>query len=263
MESMVSKTSSKKAKLVFKVLHIFLCDDDASYLADIKDRVSNFISRNSIVAKIFTFSSMEEISDQLLKSCDIAILDIDFSNKNYSGIDIARRLRIMRKDAVIIFATNFIEYAPEGYEVQAFRYIIKHDVPRKLDLYLAQAVKKLDLDNETIKFQINGEVIDIPLSHILYIEAQLHTVKVFVQNPKRNQIREYTFYGAIGKLDQHLSEKGFLRIHKSYLVNAAHVRRYQFQSIELKSGIVLKASASRYAEQKEKYLLWKGQIFNG
>lgn len=262
MEGIILQNSIKKTKLVFRVFHIFLCDDDVDYLAEIKDRVNSFIKKRNIAAKLYTFTSMEKISDQLLKTCDIAILDIDFTGKQYSGIDIARRLRTFRNDSVIIFATNFIEYAPEGYEVQAFRYIMKHDIPEKLEGYLEQSIKRLHTDSDTIKFQINGEIVDLPLAQILYIEAQLHTVKVFVQTKNRSQVREYSFYGSIGKLEQHLSEKGFLRVHKSYLVNSAHVKRYQFQSVELNYGIVLKASARRYADQKAKYLFWKGQVFN-
>lgn len=244
------------------MFHIILCDDDIEYLKILRDRVSGFIQHNNMSAKIHTFTKMDAISSQLMKLCDIAILDIDFKGETYSGIDIARRLRTFRNDSVIIFVTNFIEYAPEGYEVQAFRYIIKQDIPKKLEINLAQALKHLSTDSENIRFQINGELVDIPLHQIIYIEAQLHTVKVFVKTPKKCSIREYSFYGSIGKLDQHLCDKGFLRIHKSYLVNAAHVKRYQCHSIELTSGIVLKASAGRYAEQKAKYLLWRGHVIN-
>lgn len=204
---------------------------------------------------------MEEISEQLLKNCNIAILDIDFNDKGYSGLDIAKRIRKFRKDAVIIFATNYINYAPEGYEINAFRYLLKKDLSFKLEKYLEQAIQYLHKNSETIKFQTNGEIVDIPLARILYIEAQLHTVKIFVQDTRKT--REYTFYSSIGKLEEHLSEKGFLRIHKSYLVNMAHIQRYQFQKVELDNGLELSASKSRYAEQKEKYLFWKGQIFNG
>lgn len=251
-----------KAKLVFQMFHIILCDDDVEYLKILKDQVSGFMQHNNMRAKIHTFTKMDEISNQLMKLCDMAILDIDFKGEIYSGIDIARRLRTFRNDAVIIFVTNFIEYAPEGYEVQAFRYIIKQDIPKKLEMILDQAFKHLNADSENIRFQINGEVVDIPLHQILYIEAQLHTVKVFIIPPPKCNIHEYSFYGSIGKLDQYLCDKGFLRVHKSYLVNAAHVKRYQCHFIELTSGVVLNASASRYAEQKAKYLLWRGHIIN-
>ena len=111
MDNKTHTNLTTKAKLVFRMYHVFLCDDDADYLADLKRRVSSFIQSNNIAAKIYTFSSMESISNQLLKTCDIAILDIDFTGKDYSGIDIAKRLRTFRNDAVVIFATNFIEYA--------------------------------------------------------------------------------------------------------------------------------------------------------
>lgn len=75
---------------------------------------------------------MERIPDSILSGCDIAFLDIDFEGKRYNGIDIARRIRSKRKDAVIIFVTNYIEYAPEGYEINAFRYVLKSEISRKL-----------------------------------------------------------------------------------------------------------------------------------
>lgn len=252
-----------RAKLVYRMYNVILCDDDPLFLNQLNTMVVTIAQHSNILVKIYKFTALEDISNHILKTCDIAILDIDFSGKSYSGLDIAKRLRIFRKDSVIIFATNYIEYAPEGYEVHAFRYILKSEVTQKLERYMSQAFHHLHAESETIKFQINGEIIDIPLDRILYIESQLHTVKVFVQVQDLKKVREYTFYSSIGKLEQYLSPKGFLRIHKSFLVNMKHIRRYQCQKVELANGIELRASTNRYAEQKEQYLLWKGQIING
>lgn len=252
-----------KARLVSTMYNILLCDDDSLFLERLQKQVSELSSQANVHVKIYSYNYLEQISDYIIKSCDIAILDIDFEGRSYSGLDIAKRLRLFRRDAVIIFATNYLEYAPEGYEVQAFRYLLKKDLGRKLRTYFSQALQYLDTNSETFKFQINGEIIDIPLSNILYFEAQLHTVKVYVQQNTSKTIREYSFYSSIGKLEQYLSDKGFLRIHKSYLVNMAHIQCYQFQKVQLLNGIELKASAKRYAEQKEKYLLWKGYVING
>ena len=38
--------------------------------------------------------------------------------KGTDGLTLARRLRAARPDAVIVFVTNFVQYAPEGYEDQ-------------------------------------------------------------------------------------------------------------------------------------------------
>ena len=72
-------------------------------------------------------------------------VDIDFENEDYNGIDIARRLRSVNKKALVFFVTNFIDYAPAGYEVQAFRYILKRDIRDVLERYILQAMEQLAL----------------------------------------------------------------------------------------------------------------------
>ena len=249
-----------RIKLVFYVYNVIICDDDPAFLDHLKQQLGVIIQQFNLQIKIYAFTTMEAISDHIIKKCDIAILDIDFAEKTYSGLDIAKRLRSFRSDAVIIFATNYIEYAPEGYEVQAFRYILKKDIRLKLENYFKQAIQHLHKNSETIKFKINGEIVDISLEHILYIEAQLHTVKVIVQTMDYRKHKEYIFYSSIGKLDQQLSEKGFLRVHKSYLVNMAHIKRYQCQKVVLDNGLELSASASRYAEQKNAICCGKAKL---
>lgn len=243
------------------MLRIFICDDDALFLTRMKAQVDRFLTEAGLKARIHTFSSMEEISDQLLQSCDIALLDVDFAGKGYSGLDIARRLRQFRGDSVIIFVTNYIEYAPEGYEVQAFRYILKADVEQKLDGYLQQALQKFEQARETMKIQIEGELIDIPLQDILYVESQRHTLNLHAR--KGSGIRTYSFYGSMSDMEEKLTAQGFLRVHKSYLVNMRCIKRYRCREVELTGGEILRASEERYARQKQVYLLWKGGAVNG
>lgn len=242
---------------------IILCDDDRPFLEYLSNLIERYLKNKVQKYKIHTFDSMAQISDQLLSSCDIAFLDIDFMGKKYTGLDIAKRLRTFRKDSIIIFVTNYVEYAPEGYEVQAFRYILKCDVESKLDKYLCEAIQKLEQTIETLKIQINGEIIDIPLNDILYIESQLHSVNLYVQRKSNlSNVKVYTFYSSISSLEQQLEQQGFLRIHKSYLVNMLHIRRYQCHEVELDNGLKLTASETRYAAQKQKYMLWKGAAIN-
>ena len=81
----------------------------------------------------------DDISSFILQSYDLAFLDIDFGNRRGAGIDLARRIRQKRNDTIIIFVTSYVEYAPEGYELRAFRYLLKTDVDTKLELYFSRA----------------------------------------------------------------------------------------------------------------------------
>lgn len=236
------------------MISVIICDDDSAMLNKLKSVVECVLAETEKKAKIHTFSDAMQISDQLLSGCDIALLDIDFDNADYNGLDIARRLRTVRKDTVIIFVTNFIEYAPAGYEVQAFRYILKKDIPDDLINVFHLALKQLN--KETLKIQVNGEALTIPSDDILYLEVRQHCVTAFVQTGKN--IKEFSFYASLSELEQKLESKGFLRIHKSYLVNMKHLKVFQCREATLDNGMLLRVSEKSYAENKQKYLLWKG-----
>lgn len=234
------------------MIRIIICDDNNGFLDNLYSEIENALDALNIEARVHTYPQMEGIPDSILSGCDIALLDVDFEGKAYNGIDIARKIRAFRKDTVVIFVTNYIEYAPEGYEVNAFRYVLKGDIQRKLPVYLSEALAQLQSSGETMKIQINSEWIDIPLAEIRYIESQKHTVIVHTQR------KDYTYYSSLATLEQQLEPKGFLRIHKSYLVNMNHLKRYQSQGAVLNDGTLLRVSEKSYSAQKKKYLFWKG-----
>ena len=236
------------------MVRIIICDDNRTFLDRLSTDMESALDALNAKAKVYPYTQMERIPDSILSGCDIAFLDIDFEGKRYNGIDIARKLRTVRKDAVIIFVTNYIEYAPEGYEVNAFRYVLKSDIQKKLPAYLPDALAQLRTERETMKIQNGGELIDIPFADILYMESQQHTVIIHTQQ------KEYRCYNSLTALEEELEPKGFLRIHNSYLVNMSHLTKYSSTEAVLSDGTVLRVSARSYAVQKQKYLLWKGRL---
>lgn len=238
------------------MIRVLVCDDDPRFLEFLRERVSTVLQQLEVKAKVNAFSYMEQISDQMLSGCDIAFLDIDYNDRSYTGMDIARKLRKLRKDAVIIFVTNFIEYAPEGYEVQAFRYILKRNIHKELSGYITQAVAQLSSARETVKIQLSGEYIDLPIEDVLYMEVVQHNVTVRVK--KGGQVKSYEIYSSLSEMEDQLKERGFLRIHKSYLVNMRHLAKFQSKLAVLDDGTELRVGERAYAENKKKYLLWKG-----
>lgn len=241
------------------MIRVLLCDDDPAFLSELYRKVTGLLQQQEIKAKVHPFQSMEEMGDPLLASCDIAFLDVDYHGKSYTGMDIARRLREFRKDAIIIFVTNFIEYAPEGYEVQAFRYILKRSLHEELERYLNQAITQLNTSRETVKIQVNGEFIDLSVEDVLYMEVLQHNVTVHVRKGTNgNGEKTYEIYSSLTELEGKLTDRGFLRIHKSFLVNMRRISRFQSKAAVLDNGTVLRVSEKAYAENKKKYLLWKG-----
>lgn len=238
------------------MIRVLVCDDDKAFLQMLCNTVEKELKDLQISSRLFSFSDPDEISDVILKMSDIAILDIDFQGNAFNGIQLAQKLRAVRNDSVIIFVTNYIEYAPEGYEVRALRYILKKDIVTKIPECLQTAVNQLESRKDHLQVKINGEIIDIRLSSIVYIESELRMVVIHVQNGRTQ--KQYKCYAAISDLENQLQDKGFLRIHKSYIVNMRNIGKFQCHELRLTDGTTLPVSAKNYADQKKKYLLWKG-----
>lgn len=236
------------------MISILICDDDITIVEEMHLVIERILRDADRKAKIYTFTDAASVSEQILSGCDIALLDIDFDGAEYNGMDIARKLRSLRSDTVIIFVTNFIEYAPEGYEVQAFRYILKRDLEADLKVVLPLALKQLN--QETLPIQVNGEIIKVPLDDILYLEVQQHNVTVVTR--RLTPDRKPKDYATLSDLEGRLEPLGFLRIHKSYLVNMKHLKKFQCREATLDNGMILRVGEKSYAENKQKFLLWKG-----
>lgn len=241
------------------MIRVLLCDDNAPFLESLRNEIRRILKAHKLEGVIHVYSCVEEIPEHLLSDCDIYFLDIDFKQKQYTGIDLAKRIRKNNLEAIIIFATNFIEYAPEGYEVQAFRYLLKRDIHIKLEQCLLQTISKLQTERESLQINISGEIQTIPLVDILYIESQGHLALIHVLKKGNQTPKTYRFYSSLANLESDLAAQGFLRIQKSYLVNIRRIQKYQCNEAQLDNGQILRVSEKNYAENKKQYLLWKGR----
>lgn len=195
-------------------INILLCDDDKDFLQRISDTVAGQPVPPGASICITKSSNPAEITDRQLSQYHIMFLDIDMDER--SGMDIARRVRELHLDTVIIFVTNYPEFSMEGYEVRAFRYLLKQELEQKLPNYFRDALAELPRDDKVLRFSANAESFNIPYKDILYLESNQRVIYLYTVKPMQAPDR---FYGKMEDLAAELEGDGFLRIQKSYLVN--------------------------------------------
>lgn len=176
-------------------MNVLVCDDERQIVDSIIETLEKKTEETQVSSRFYGFSQPSQIDLSL--PYDIALLDIDMGETN--GIELARKLRAENENIVIIFITNFIQYAPEGFEVQAFRYLLKADLSAKLDSYFDSAVQEVLRRKQLVTISINSEIIDVPVNDILYLESHRRIIVMHLLDEKRPA---YQFYGNITELSE-------------------------------------------------------------
>lgn len=236
------------------MVHILICDDDAVFAQDMERRI---LALPAFLPKSMTLrclTDLDAMNAETLTRFDILFLDIDLGDK--SGIDLARTMRKYNPETILIFVTNFSEYAPEGYEVDAFRYLAKADLDKKLLGYFSDALALLRRRQKRVEIFCDGESIPVPMQALTYVESRGHEQCLWMAGyPKEKLYTRLT----MAQLEELLFPQGFLRIHKRYLVNMAYLQSLQSTGALLTTGKSLPASARSYRENKQKFVDWQAQ----
>ena len=194
------------------MINIGICDDELHYRVNIKDILGDILSTYSINYKIYEFSSGEELLSNYPKDLDILIMDIQM--KIINGMDTARKIREFDQNLEIIFMTSFSEFMQEGYEVKAYRYILKPISERKISRNILPCINEImKKKNNYLTINVKNYVDRIKIDSIVYIETDRPNILIYTNDNK------YTTKMSISKIDKILREHGFFRCHNSYIVN--------------------------------------------
>lgn len=197
------------------MLKIVLCDDNITFLNKLEAKISSYLSLKELSFNIVKYTSPEVLINNMADKIDIIFLDVQFKNNN--GIDIALKLRNLSKNFILIFVSTFIEYAPSGYKVNAFRYILKEQLDLLLDEALSEALYKLGLTRSSFSIKFIGDEYSSAVftDTVTYIESRLHEVHFhFIDRTDTKYV-----YATLNSIEEQLGNHSFLRIHQSYLVN--------------------------------------------
>lgn len=245
------------------------------------DYYSRFVLKE-IIRKNFTHITMLGEAGSVDEGIDLIaqtnpeLVFLDISMPDGSGFDLLDRLS--KIDFRIIFTTAYSEYAIRAFKYSAFDYIMKPIKSSDLEAALARMPAETE-KVETFTSEAKNEVVNALKSNIQASpEVNAKTIALPDQDGfaiievdriiRCEGLRNYTriiFREGNEKISsktllefEHLlSPLGFIRIHRSHLVNLVNVVRYiksQGGYVELKSGEKLKVSPKHKDELLNKLL---------
>ena len=226
-------------------MRIAVCDDEEKYRLQAKDGIDRLSQSMDVLVE--TFSDGKKLLEHFDKMpYEVVFLDIEMPSMD--GITLAKKLREKSTDVYIVFLTGHVEYAVEGYEVNALRYLTKPVKEDKLREVLRFVMDKNAGDRQ-FKLRADGEELFFHLSDLLYFEAQNQYVNIHTTKGT------YLVRANIGDYEEELANEGFFRIHRGYLVALSRVRKLLKTEVEVeetgKKTAVLPVSRAKMKPLKE------------
>lgn len=209
-------------------MKIAICDDDwhmqqtlrlfiDQTYQDLDMLVDGFTSGEALLAAVQKQS----------QSYQLILLDIEM--RGIDGLETARRVRALLPDCYIIFITSHDEFALTGYEVQAFRYLVKPVQPEKLTEAIS-AVRAELADQLTLHVEDGPVEALVRARDIFYVEAQDKRVRLVTARETFSDRRGIDEVAAL------LAQEDFYRVHRSYLINLRYVAFMDGTTVQLVNG---------------------------
>ena len=231
-----------------------IVDDDPNIRETLQAALIKDTQKRRIPVQLSVCASGSEFLTLPKEKWDLVLMDVEMPGQN--GIETARQLRRVNERATIIFITNYIQYALEGYEVQAFRYLLKPIDAAQFEQVVGTALDEIH-HRQTAYLQLKGrsEIIRLAIDELIYAETErghllLHTPAKVLE-----------CYSTMEKLEQELKQEAVFRCHSSFLVALEAVRQIEKQDVVLKDGTRVPVSKNRKKGMKQALTnFWGGKF---
>ena len=208
---------------------VYIVDDEP--LA--RDELKYLLSQSPDVDVIGTGEDLTDVlQGNLLSEIDCLFLDIELCEHN--GIELAKSLTTYEQMPYIVFATAYDDYALEAFEVNAIDYLLKpfgqervDKTIEKLATYHQKAQQRVPPKVERLqpvgKIAVSNEdrIALIKLQDILYFTSEDSKTIVITATKK------YISTESLFTLETKLCEQGFVRVHRSFLINLEHLQELE------------------------------------
>jgi two-component system LytT family response regulator len=215
-------------------MQILIVDDEP--LA--RNALTSILKRRADIEQVDTAGDAIEALDKIIhNSYDVVLLDINMPE--LSGIALLDRVKeIGRPVPAVIFVTAYEEYAITAFEKHAVDYVLKPFSSARINDAVDVAFRKAagdqaarslgPLERRTallatarIAIKAKGRILFIDPNDVLAVEAQGNYV-LFHRTCDSYLLRE-----SISVIADKLKHYGFIRIHRSVLVNSSFVEQIQ------------------------------------
>lgn len=233
-------------------MKVAICDDEKKICLFMKETINRFFFSEEEEITIECFEGGEQLLKSDLESIDVLFLDIEMPGCN--GLDVAREIRKINQNMIIVFVTAYDKFVFESFKVKAYRYLLKPVKEDELIETLRAIQKEGHSASDEISFSFQNENFRIRIDDILYVEGMRGKIWIHCRNDS------YRYRDALKNIDSSLKKKGFFQIHQSYIINMNKIVRYDKTEIEIEGGHKIPVSRYKWKAFQEEYARYWGKL---
>ncbi|HIU76982.1 MAG TPA: response regulator transcription factor [Candidatus Pelethocola excrementipullorum] len=221
------------------MIKITIVEDEKEYVQILQNYLKRYEEENDVKFHITVYQDGLDIVSEYKPEHDIILLDIQM--KHLDGMKTAEKIRKLDEDVIFIFITSTVQFAVQGYLVDALGYVLKPVPYLAFSKIMEKAVKQLRHKQEKayLSFEVDGGHMRLDTSLIYYIESQNHNVLI------HSEKGDFLTQKPLKNIEESLSSKGFSRCHNAYLVNLEHATGIQQNNVILSEGTAVGISRAR------------------
>lgn len=233
-----------------ETIRIAICDDDDSITDIMFSSVKTAFESRSKAVDIETFNSADSLG-RGMKTRVFDLLFLDIEMPRLDGIAFGERLRKANDKTEIVYVSAREDRVFDAFRVRPFGFVRKSnflgDLTKIISLYITSREKAR---GETLTVQSKSGVTNVPISSVICFEGcgKYQLMKI------DGKAEDIPVYRPLEKLEEELYDKGFIRVHKGFLVNYRYISRILPGSVELIGGAELPVSRRKSATIKDRYL---------
>lgn len=233
-------------------MRIGICDDLQQDRNHLMALIRAYYADRGEAVELYEYESAEELLHHWRDGW-LSYLFLDVYMGRLSGMEAARKIRQTDPDCVIVFTTTSPDHAIDSYEVRATDYLLKPFGKREVESTLRWCEESTGYAPRELEVVSNRETRRIPCREIQYVEVYgktclIHTGEEEIPTNRR-----------LSELEAELSQDGFLRCHRSYLVNMSCILRPEERDFLLLDHTRIPIAVENAAKVKQQFFVWSFQ----
>ncbi len=196
-------------------MRIAICDDSAQDALALQ----SLLAGHEVSVYSDSDSLLADIEEKKMRH-DLYLLDI-FMGNSMNGIELAKRLRKSREEAVICFISTSDDFYREAYDLYAVQYLLKPVQEEALNMLLAKVQSAFHRGAEKkLVYSWRGKNGAIPYGKIRYIGSRGHSLFIRCTDGSTQESA-----GKLADLERQVCGDQLMRCHQSFIVNMYHIEQ--------------------------------------